>query len=67
MTSTETVARNYITIAYGCSHSYDYDYSYNLPEQARSQVTDDYYEDNPDRSYAFQFADNGTMEQGAHQ
>ena len=38
------------------SQSLDYDYSYDLPEQARSQDNDDYYEDNPDRSYAFQFA-----------
>merc|ERR1711892_1500372 len=38
------------------SQSLDYDYAYDLPEQARSQDGDDYYDDNPDRSYAFQFA-----------
>merc|ERR1711892_353625 len=38
------------------SQSLDYDYAYDLPEQTRSQDTDDYYDDNPDRSYAFQFA-----------
>merc|ERR1711892_683014 len=38
------------------SQSLDYNYAYDLSEQARSQDTDDYYDDNPDRSYAFQFA-----------
>merc|ERR1711892_62874 len=38
------------------SQSLDYDYAYDLPEQARSQDADDYYDDNSDRSYAFQFA-----------
>merc|ERR1712106_1315999 len=41
------------------SQNLDYNYEYDLPEQARSQDTDntdDYYDDNPDRSYAFQFA-----------
>merc|ERR1712106_619700 len=38
------------------SQSLDYNYAYDLPEQARSQDTDDYYDENPDRSYAFHFA-----------
>merc|ERR1712106_1016742 len=38
------------------SQSLDYDYAYDLPEQARSKDADNYYDDNPDRLYAFQFA-----------
>ena len=38
------------------SQSLDYNYAYDLPEQARSQDVDDYYDENADKSYAFQFA-----------
>merc|ERR1719245_2824179 len=38
------------------SQSLDYSYDYDLPEQARSNTDDEYYDDDPDRSYAFQFA-----------
>merc|ERR1712168_1563352 len=37
------------------SQSLDY-YDYDLPEQARSNTDDEYYDEDPDRSYAFQFA-----------
>merc|ERR1712165_181866 len=38
------------------SQSLDYNYDYDLPEQARSNTNDEYYDENPDRSYAFNFA-----------
>merc|ERR1711970_1544943 len=38
------------------SQSLDYNYDYDLPEQARSNTNNEYYDENPDRSYAFNFA-----------